>query len=358
MRSAVVLAGMLLAVSGAVYADHDGFAGAVYTMTNAPGQNQVLVFHRNADGSLVAAGAFSTGGAGTGAGLGNQGGLALSRNNRWLFAVNAGSNEVSVFRVTRDGLDLVDTVSSGGSMPISVTVHGRLVFVVNAASANIAGFRLSRWGKLEPIPGTTLPLSSANPAPAQIQFSPDGEVLVVTEKNTNKIVWYRVEDDGLVAGPMIRDSEGMTPFGFAFGHRDQMFVSEAFGGAPDASAVSSYVVEQDNIAAIDGSVPTNQTAACWVVVTSDGRFLYTTNTGSGTVSRYRIAHNGEIELLGNTPSGAVPIDATLTNDSRILYVLNSGAATISAFRTHADGGLTALPGVSGLPATANGLVAR
>jgi 6-phosphogluconolactonase (cycloisomerase 2 family) len=295
---------------------------------------------------------LATGGAGTGAGLGSQGSVAISRNNRWLLAVNAGSNSVSVFRITEHGLELTDTEPSGGSMPISVTANGRLVYVVNAASSNIAGFRLSVAGKLTPVAGSIQPLSASNPQPAEIQFSPDGDVLVVTEKATNRIVWYRVEADGSAVGP------GTTPFGFAFGHHDQVFVSEAFGGAANASAVSSYQVEEDAIQTIDASVPTTQTSACWVVVTNDGRFAYAANTGSAKVSRYRVRHDGGIELLGNTPSGNTPGDTALSNDSRFLYVLNGGDHSLSAYRVGADGNLTALPAVPGLPATANGLAAR
>jgi 6-phosphogluconolactonase (cycloisomerase 2 family) len=334
-------------------------------MSNATAGNMVLVFDRLADGRLVPAGMVGTGGTGTGGGLGNQGGLMLSRNERWLFAVNAGSNSVSVFEVRRRGLRLADVEGTGGLQPVSVTEHRGLVYVLNAGTDNITGFRLSRDGQLEPLAGSTQPLSGAGTGPAQVSFSPGGEVLVVTEKATSKITTFRIDRDGLPSLPQVQDSNGQTPFGFAFGKRDQLFVSEAFGGAPDVSATSSYEVDPLGIlATISPSVGTNQTANCWVVVTPNGRFAYVTNTGSGSISGYRIGFDGEIALLdadgrtGVTGDGSGPIDLALTDNGRFLYSLNSGTNTIGAFRVQGDGSLAPLPFAAGLPAGANGLAAR
>src|SRR5207249_7929677 len=159
---------------------------ALPIFTNQVAGNSVAVFARAADGTLSAAGSVATGGTGTGAGLGSQGALALSDDGRWLFAVNAGSNDVSVFRVGRDGLSLLDRTSSGGTRPISLTVHGHVLFVLNAGGdGNISGFALGTTGALTPISGSTRSLSGTNVGPAQVSFSPDGRRLVVTEKTTN-----------------------------------------------------------------------------------------------------------------------------------------------------------------------------
>src|SRR5712692_10705490 len=132
--------------------DDDGREGAVYTMTNAAGPNSVMVYQRLPDGTLNPGGLVPTGGSGTGAGLGSQGAVVLSDSNRWLFVVNAGSDEITVFEVERDGLEFADKVSSGGHLPISVTVHGRLVYVLNAGTPNnITGFLLNIDGNLTPI---------------------------------------------------------------------------------------------------------------------------------------------------------------------------------------------------------------
>ena len=343
-----------------------GNAGAVYVSSNSPAGNEVLVFPRAGDGSLAAPVAFATGGLGTGGGLGNQGAVVLSHNNRRLFVVNAGSNEVSVFAVTRTGLELLDRVASGGMRPVSVTVHRRLVYVLNAGgTGNITGFKLDGDGNLHPIANSTRSLSSAAAGAAQVEFSPDGGVLVVTEKMTNKISTYTVGAGGLATGPNVQPSNGVTPFGFAFSRRGTLVVSEAFGGAPGASALSSYNASAGgSLSVISPSTGTTETAACWVVITRNGRFAYTSNTGSNTISGYGLSRAGELTLLDangvTATTGSGPIDLALTKDSRFLYSLDNdtGAGTISAFRVEEDGSLTPASGASGLPAGANGLAAR
>jgi 6-phosphogluconolactonase len=172
---------------------------------------------------------------------------------------------------------------------------------------------------------------------------------------------YIVSKWGLTSGPQVQDSPGATPFGFAFGRRDQAFVSEAFGGVPDASALSAFTVDMwGALQVISPSVGTNQTAACWVVGTNDGRFAYVTNSGSSTISSYSIAFDGTLQLLESVPgtaTGAV-IDAALCRDGRYLYALSGNTGNIKAFEVQADGALSPLPGVSGLPIGANGLAAR
>jgi 6-phosphogluconolactonase (cycloisomerase 2 family) len=335
-------------------------------MDNSASGNHVLAYNRAADGGLSFLGEFATGGLGTGAGLGNQGALILSRSGRWLFACNAGSDEISVFRVMPQGLQLTDTVSSGGRRPISLTVHRNLVYVLNAGGLvsdadNVTGFLFFN-GELSPIAGSTRPLSAANTDPAQINFSPDGNVLIVTEKATNIIDTYTVNDDGVIDEHQQFTSVGQTPFGFSFRH-DVLTVSEAFGGAAGASAASSYELAEDgDLQVISPSVPTTETAACWVIVTRNGRFAYVSNTGSGTISGYRVVRNGTLHLLNDDgvtgTTGPGPIDLAMSRSSRYLYSLNSGDGTISAFRVNANGSLNALPGVSGIPAGANGLAVQ
>jgi 6-phosphogluconolactonase len=210
-----------------------------------PNKNAILIFDRLADGRLVRAGGVRTGGAGTGAGLGNQGGLVLSGNEKWLLGVNAGSHSISILEVHPKGLRLVEVRSSGGIRPVSVTEHRGLVYVLNAGSDNIAGFTLGRDGRLRPLDGSERPLSGVATDPAQIAFTPDGDVLVVTEKATHKIVTFEIGRGGLPGTARVQNSSGPTPFGFAFGKRDQLFVSEAFGGAVNASATSSYVIHTE-----------------------------------------------------------------------------------------------------------------
>lgn len=338
--------------------------GAVYVSTNSTAGNEVLVFPRAADGSLGAPRAFATGGTGTGGGLGNQGAVVLAHDNRRLFVANAGSSDVSVFAVRAGGLELLDRVDSRGKRPVSIAVHRRLVYVLNAgANGNIRGFVLGDDDKLRTIRGSTRPLSSSTAGAAQVAFSPDGHVLVVTEKATNLIDTYRVGANGLVTGPNAQPSVGATPFGFAFSRSGTLVVSEASGGAPDGAALSSYRPSSvGTLTAISPSVGTMETAACWVVITGDGRFAYTSNTGSGTISGYRLSLAGMLKLLDpdgvTATTSAGPIDLALTGDDHFLYSLDGGGGAITVFRVKAGGSLAPLAGAAGLPAGANGLAVR
>lgn len=339
--------------------------GQVYTMSNSVAGNAVLAFDRAADGSLTAAGSYPTGGIGTGAGLGNQGGLVLEGN--WLAVVNAGSNDVSLFRVNGDGsLSLADRVSSGGTMPISVTIAGNLLYALNAGgSGNISGFSISASGQLSAIGGSTRPLSTGAAGPAQIEFAPGGQWLVVTEKGTNTLSTYPVGPNGAAGAGTATSASGTTPFGFGFTNSGFLIVSEAFGGAADGSAVASYASEGDGTwDVVSPSVFTTETAACWIVVTNSGRYAYTTNAGSGTITGYAI-HQGALTLLdsdgvtGNIGAGSGPSDMAVSRDSKYLYARAGGTSSIVAFGIESDGSLTPVSGgASGLPAGWNGLAAR
>jgi 6-phosphogluconolactonase (cycloisomerase 2 family) len=347
------------------FAAGGGYAGSVYTMSNDAAANEVLAYRRAADGSLSFQAAFATGGSGSGGGLGNQGGLVLTGNGRTLLVVNAGSNDISVFRRSNDGtLGLTDREPSGGTLPISVTVRDNAVYVLNAGGAGgIAGFRLSPQGDLSAVAGSAQPLSSAAPGPAQIEFAPNGRFLVVTEKNTNQIVVYPVSQG--VAGPgVVNPSQGATPFGFGFDTRGHLLVSNAAGGAADAGSMSSYRIgNAGNLIGLDTDVPNTESAPCWVVVTRDGRFAYTTNTASGTTSGYAVRPEMltllDADGVTGTNTGA-PIDAALSRHGGqvFLYVLNGGGAAIDGFAVNHDGSLSPVAGgVVGLPAGTNGLAA-
>jgi len=357
----------LLTVAAAAFAALSGSAAAgpsrgaaVYTQSNAVAGNAIVAYDRAQDGALTPAGSFATGGTGTGTGLGNQGAVVLADNGRFVFVVNAGSNDVSVLEVGKDGLSLTDREPSGGTRPISLSVHGRLLYVLNAGTpANITGFRVGHEGTLEPLAGSTQPLSGPAVGPAQVSFAPDGDTLVVTEKGTNQIDVFRVGKKGLAEAPTTVASSGMTPFGFDFDKRGNLIVSEAFGGT--ASALSSYAITGAGLATISASVAaTAQRAACWVVVSKDGRYAYTTNTATGTVSAYAIDPSGTLTLLDAVAAsvGGSPIDASISGDGRFLYVLNSVNHSIDAFAIGDDGTIIAVAdGASGLVAGTNGLAA-
>ena len=366
-RTTFAAVGILLGVLTSTASADDRDRVVVYTQTNAAAGNAVLAFDRTRDGVLRPAGVFATQGSGSGGGLGNQGALHLSRNGHWLLAINAGSNEVTVFARDRRGLELVDKVPSGGIRPVSITMHGDLVYVLHAGSDNLVGFTLDYHGRLTPLAGSTRALSGSGTAPAQAQFSADGDQIVVTEKATGRVLVYPVDDDGRLGTPATMASPAPTPFGFAVGRRDQFFVSEAAGGQAGRSSLSSWHLNEDGTASLvtTSARAPGQTAACWVVVSRNGRLAYISNTGSGTLTGFSIDRSGTLALLdasgisASVGAGSGPTDLALSNDGRLLFSLNPGNGSLSTFRVGANGRLTPLVGsTGGVPPSATGLVSR
>jgi 6-phosphogluconolactonase len=335
--------------------------GAVYTSTNSASGNRVLALDHSGSGALSPTGSFATGGTGTGSGLGSQGALALAGGGRFLYVVNAGSDSISTFSVRPHGLRLIDLTSSGGGQPISLTVHRGLLYVLNAGSGTITGFTRDRDGGLTALAGSTEAIGGSGPA--QVEFSNDGGELVVTNKNTNTIDTFAVGSDGTPGPAQSQPSEGDTPFGFDFDKRGHLIVSEAFGGAVGASAVSSYSLDSSGLLnTISPSVPDHEAAACWIAVTKNGRFAYTTNTGSGSISSYAVGHDGSLGLVeqiaASTGTGSSPTDMAQTSSSRVLFALLPGTGQVAAYRVAGDGGLSPVDQAGGVPASATGLAAR
>jgi 6-phosphogluconolactonase (cycloisomerase 2 family) len=330
--------------------------GHVYIQTNAVSGNAVVSFARAADGALTLEETVATDGDGTGTGLGSQAPLAITADSAHLLVVNAGSDDVSLFDVTTDGLVLAD-VQEVGDRPVSIDVHGDLAFVVNQGSDTIQGIRITEEGTLAKVPHSTRPVSGTGTGAAQVAFSPDGRVLAVTEKATNVIDTYTVRANGRAAGPNVFASAGAVPFGFDFGTDGRLYVSEAPG-----SAASSYDVDADGgLTTISASVANGQIAACWLAVTSDARFAYTANAGSANVSQYAIGGDGSLTLVGDGASGATdpgPVDLDVTEGDGFLYVLNGRSGSITGFAIdQATGALTGAGGASGFGSGATGLVA-
>jgi len=346
-----------------------GFDGAVYVMTNQTSGNSIVAFNRAANGALSRVGTFPTGGLGFGTGsdpLGSQGALVLTSDGHFLLAVNAGSNTIAVMQAGRHGLSLAGTFSSGGTEPVSIAIYKNLVYVLNAGGTpNITGFELYPDGTLRMLPGSTRSLAGgAAAAPAQVGFTPDGSFLVVTEKDTNLIDTYRVLQSGMTAGPNSNPSSGTTPFGFVFGRSGTLIVSEAAGGPGGTSATSSYQISRSSgdLSLISASVSDTQLGACWAVTTNDGRVVYISNTGSGTLSSYTVGGGGMLTLLNataaTTGSGTVPLDSAITSNGALLYVLDEGAGALSGFHIESDGSLVSVASASGLPTSSQGIAAR
>ena len=340
--------------------DHQSHNGHyLYTETNEAGVNQIYSYKVGNDGSLSFQGAVSSGGAGSGAGLGSQGSLVLSEDHEWLFAVNAGSNSVSSFKVGNDGsLSLAHTENSNGNLPVSVSVHDHLLYVLNFGTDNIHGFLVGSGGSLTHIEGSTQPLSGTAVVAPQISFTPNGNWVLVTEKATNKISSFKVNADGSVEADIVSASTGQTPFGFDFGRDGLMIVSNAAGGAAGAGSATSYrIAGNGSPHAVNGAIANNQSAPCWVATTKFGRFAFVSNTGSNTISSYYIAPGGYLFLVDKAaaPTDKSPADIVVAKNNYHVFALTSQSGTIGEFHRKFFGGLEKTGSVNGLPATAAGL---
>jgi 6-phosphogluconolactonase len=338
--------------------------GFVYVATNQP-TNEVIQYSRASNGLLTQTSEAATGGSGgTGNGVGNldplgsQDSLVLSANGSLLVVVNAGSDQVSSLAAGSTGLQLLGTVSSGGSFPNSVAVNGTLVYVLNAhGTPNISGFRLSSNGVLEAIANSTTDLPGTSPPkPHDIRFSPDGTRLLVADEGNNQIDVFALNDSGLVTGVVSTPSAGSGPFAERFGRNSVLANAEANSGS-----VSTYdLASNDALEVISPAVASTQAATCWITLTADGKFGFTSNTGSGTLSAYQIAGNGTLNLESAVAASIVPgnpIDSSLSSNGAFLYVEDSSQGRIVIF--HVTGAsLKQIGSVTGLPTTLQGIAAQ
>jgi 6-phosphogluconolactonase len=340
---------------------------AVFVMTNAADQNEVIAYERAAGGTLHEANIYLTGGRGSGGNndpLESQGSLTLSRDQSLLFALNAGSGEISVFRVDGSRLSLSDKVSSSGSEPNAIAQHGDLVYVLNTGgSSNVVGFRLE-GDHLSKIDHSLAFLSTNTAGAASIAISPDGQFVSVTERLTNSIDVFKVLADGTLAPVVINPSVGPGAFSVSFTPNGNAIVSET-GGAK-GSAVSSYSVLSDGmLSPISSSVPTLGAANCWNVVTPNGRFVYVSNAGSSTISGFAIASDGALSALpgtvvGDNPAGSTNLDITVSADGKFLYTMNSHNGTVGIFAIQKDGTLKTVTAAGGIAPNSgfNGIAAN
>ncbi len=362
LAGAFALAAIAVAVSSAAaLATPDFFhhgppvVGHTYLDDNTAGENTIAGFDRHADGSLtpMPGSPFRAGGAGSGTGLPSQGALQLAGYGRYLLAVDAASNQISVLRLGFDGVPqpVGPPVSSGGSDPVSIAVSGNLVYVANAGAGgtNVTGFILAPWGVLYQLPNSTVTLPEGS-GPGDVLFNSTGRKLAVTLVGTSTIASFDVRFDGrLLAAPGSPfPAQGPGPFGSEFRptNPSQLFVSNAHGGEGNGT-VSAFDVNLAGELVSIGASPfaDDQTAPCWVEISHDGRFLFAVNTASGTISSYAIAPDGSLALLGSTPLGAAgagAVDARLTPDGRTLLVDASKAGVVASFAVN-GGGLTQLP---------------
>ncbi|MEO5999031.1 MAG: beta-propeller fold lactonase family protein [Chitinophagaceae bacterium] len=337
--------------------DHMDNMGFVYTMGNGADKNTVLVYKQDANGKLSFGTVYNSGGKGLGKGLGSQGALILDKASMMLYAVNAGDNTISSFKVASNGtLQLHQTIGSGGTMPISLSVYKSWLYVVNGGG-NICGFKVSGMGDLSMIPGSMQKLSNGDAGPAEILFQPDGSHLVVTEKNTNKICTFKVNSMGVAEAPVVNPAYAETPFGFVIAGVNQLIITNAFGGAAGKSVISSLSVGDNGVTGLTSSVPNMQTSVCWITLTKDEDYAYVTNTSSNTISSLHIGAKNRLELVDATAAktGTAPIDIIVSSDAKFIFNVNSMSRSISGYKIMPTGGLKNVSEVMDLPASAAGL---
>jgi 6-phosphogluconolactonase (cycloisomerase 2 family) len=363
--AALIAVGVTAAVPAAAAAADRHGSDHVYVNDNTSATNTVAGFVREPGGQLtpLPGSPFSAGGAGSGKGLASQGAVQVSSDGRYVLAVDAGSNQISVLRIRHDGsLRLVrdGVVSSGGIQPVSVAELNGLVYVANAGAggSNYTGFTLGRGGHLRAIPGSTFALPDGA-QPGDVLFNSTGTKLVGTRIASSQIDSFKVDFDGrLIAAPGSPfAAQGAGPFGSEFRptNPSQLFVSNAHDGTDNGTVSAFRVARNGALFSIDGSpFPDQQTAPCWVEITHDGEFLFTVNTASDSVSRYFIHSDGRLTLLGSTPvssqSGVGAVDARLSTNGQTLYVNESRADALGEFAVN-GGSLTQIGSVA-LPAGA------
>jgi 6-phosphogluconolactonase len=357
-----------LALPGAGLAQ-DGFhnPGAVFVMTNAADRNQVIAYSRAADGTLHEVQRFDTGGRGSGGNsdpLGSQASLLLSQDGSMLFAVNAGSGDISVFRVLGSTLLLADVEPSGGAAPNALAQYGNLLYVINSgASSSVTGFRIAGFGRLQPIANSLRFLSTNITASSSLAFSPNGAFLVVIERETNNIDVFPVQTGGTLGPVNTQPSNVPGAFAVIFAPNGAaLVVATGPAGAVNASAISSYLIGAGGtLAPISNDVPTLGAATCWSALTPNGQFVYTSNAGTSTISAFSVSSTGVLTPVAGTIVATNPsnLDIAMSADGKFLYALEPSAGGVGIFAIQSDGTLMSLGSVDNIGTTQglNGIAA-
>lgn len=345
-------------------------AGSVFIMTNAADKNEIIAYDRDSEGRLYSGDRYATGGRGSGGitdPLVSQGSLTLSQDHSLLFAANAGSGNISVFRVRRNALSLVEKVPSGGSQPVAIAQWQNLVYVLNSGgSGSVVAFRLSSNGQLKQIHQSTKYLTANGSGGASLTISPNGKFLVVTERIPNNVDTFRINSDGTLAPIVVNSSTGPGAFAAIFDPSSNVIVSETgAANAMNGSAVSSYTVRPDGtLSVVSRSLPTLGAANCWNAVTPDGKWVYVSNAATSTISGFAIGNGGILTpisgtVVGTNPQGSTNLDIAISADGKFLYSLNSGTGNLSIFGIQPDGSLKNLGDAGDLPKSSgfNGIAA-
>jgi len=345
-------------------------SGAVFLMTNAAQENEVLAYDRAADGALTFSARYDTEGRGSGGvtdPLESQGSVTLSQDHSLLFVANAGSGNVSIFSVQGSHLWLQQKLPSGGSTPVSIAQQGNLLYVLNQGTAgSVAGFYQDRDGRFKSIENSTRFLSANDVEGSSISITPNGRFLLAAERGTGNLDVFPVLADGTLGPVVSTASAGPGFFDTTIAPNGTVIANETGpAGGNNASAVSSYSIQSNGkLTTISKSVSSFGNANCWSAITPNGKFIYVDNSASGTVSGFSIASNGRLTPIGDTvlgtlPQGSTNIDLAISADGKYLYTLDSGTGAIGGFAIQTGGALTPITETGDLPKSAgfNGIAA-
>jgi 6-phosphogluconolactonase (cycloisomerase 2 family) len=362
VAAGAVIAGAIPDIAVAQQSNHLG--GHLYTQTNET-RNAIIHYRWAASGTLTEVERVATGGAGSGElspiyhinrpnDFEGAGSVILTPDRRFLFTTNAADNSLSSFALDKEGrITLLDVKrtgnpTSGGAKSVAYASSSRTLFVVHTVGPDhIRLMSVDEKGKLTARPeqysvNTT---DWTNRGPTMAVLSPDGKFLVVgttfdelpTRRNPdgsvilwiprpdgklhiiasnapdpNGLVVFPVGGDGGLGKPSFYDAKGASPFYVAFLHNrpDTFIIAYAVSdgvamGRIDADGkvnVISPLVKIDTSAALPSEL-------CWLAVSPDDRFVYTTNFGYSTVSSFRI--DGNALSIAKDPAGPkVPGDGT------------------------------------------------
>ena len=388
--------------------------GHLYMQTNEV-ENGIIHYHRSANGALAEVERVATGGAGSGElspiyhikrpnDFEGAGSVILTPDRRFLFTTNAGDNSVSSFAVDKEGrvtlLDVKPTgnPTNGGAKSLAYAPSSRTLFVLHTVGPDhLRLMSVDEKGKLTARPEqySVNTKDWPNRGPTMVVLSPDGKFLVVatafdelpSRKNPDGslILWiprpdgtlhvivsnapdpdgivvFPVGKDGGLGEPSFYDARGAVPFYIAFLHNRPDTFLIGFGvadglamGRIDAEGKINVgpIVKIDTSAGLPSEV-------CWLAVSPDDRFVFTTNFGYSTMSSFRIDGNGlsiakdpaSPKVKGDGTFRAIdgvvssgPSDSWLTPDGAYLYQIYGNASKLVGYATQRDGSLKEITNV-------------
>ena len=190
--------------------------------------------------------------------------------------------------------------------------------------------------------------------------------MLVTEKLTDSVDVFSVQNNGTLSAATVNKNPQPGVFDVVFAPGGAALVVQTAGaGAVNGSSISSYIVEDDRtLSPLTPILPTLGAASCWVALTADGHFAFTSNAGTATLSGFKVDTAGNLTALANTvvatlPAGSTNLDIAVSADAKYAYTLNNGTGTVGVFAIQPDGTLKSLGFAPGLAAAKgyNGIAA-